>query len=61
MKKTYINPSITTVKVVTHQMIAQSVKLDPTNTPITNNTDNWTDLGKENNLDVTPSVNIWEE
>ena len=61
MKKTYINPTITTVKVVMHQMIATSVKLD-SSTEVGNDTENWTDLGKENNMGNTPgSYNIWEE
>ena len=57
----YIKPTTTIVAVKTQQMIAQSIKLDPTNTPITNNTDNWTDLSKEHNMDGNPNVNIWED
>ena len=57
----YIKPATIIVAAITHQMIAQSVKLDPTNTPITNNTDNWTDLSKENNMDGSSGVNLWEE
>lgn len=47
--KTYIKPNTEVHKMELLQMIADSVKLDKTTT-ITNSTDNWTDLSKENNM-----------
>ena len=61
MKKTYINPTITTVKVVMHQMITESTPEDIT---IANPSDDEIDAG---GIDArifggaTPGVNIWEE
>ena len=45
--KRYIKPNTDITTVELQSMIAASVKLDSTSTPITNETGGWEDLGKE--------------
>ena len=61
MKKTYINPTITTIKVVMHQMIAQSPNTPITGNDATQNGDGDYDDAKRYNGIIPGSYNIWEE
>ena len=58
--KTYIKPNTELHSVELQSMIANTtVKLNTTATPITNTTDNWTDLGKES--ETISSSSVWDE